>query len=233
MKKYAIISFLIIPLLLSGCSVQRKTASTTATATATGTSATDTNPAAGAQATETTGTDSVAIETQYQTNFTTATTDANQILQNKSKFCSIMVKFSDTKVTAAGDQFFFFSSDELLTDYYWVVEFDGLNSNKKKRYFAARRDFKDEITCVTTQPKTPPSYADAFTSYLAQYQIPDTTSNLQIALQGTTWDILARDATGTTTSNGQVPVTAATTKTQTKTTSPVVSSTASSTNASL
>jgi hypothetical protein len=232
MKKYAIISLLVIPLLLSGCSVQRKTTDTTATATATGTSSTDTNPAIGAQASETAETDSAAIETQYQTNFTTATTDANQILQNKAKFCSVMVKFSDSKVTAAGDQFFFFSSDELLTDYYWVVEFDGLNSNKKKRYFAARRDFKDEITCVATQPKTPPSYTNAFTSYLAQYTIPDTTANLQIALQDATWDILARDTTGTTTSNGQVPVATATT-TKTKTTSPVASQTADSTDSSI
>ena len=218
---------LILPLTLSGCSIQKKPSTTaTATATSSSTSSTDTNPTNQATTSQTPAADTSAITTQYQTNYSTAAADANQILQNTAKFCAVEVKSSGTNVLAATNQFFFFYSDTLLTDYYWLVEFDGANSNAKKRYFAAKRDFKDEIACVSTQPTAPPSFVDAFTNYLTQYQIPTTTASIQMSLKDTMWDLVARDSSGAITSSGQA--TSAASKTQ-STTSPTTSETAAAT----
>lgn len=225
MKKYAVVFVLLIPIFLTGCSVQRKSNSTSPTPTPTASSQTETNPDNQSAIPDSSNQQEAdAIETQYQKNFEAASADASSILQNKAKFCSVVIKLNSTGMSQYSDQYFFFASDELLTDYYWLVEFDGLNNFKKKRYFAARRDFKDEITCTSTTMTDAPNFYNAFSNYLTQYQIPNNTVILQMALKDKVWEVTARDSSGATTSSGQTKIT---TSTSTKTTSPSTTPTAS------
>lgn len=107
------------------------------------------------------------LDTVFKENYQDALVSANGSLKNQAKFCTVRIEFREpTQIHKADQTFFFYSDDEKLKDWYWVVQFDQL-AKKMRRLFAARRDYADDVQCSDASVGEPPSYSQSLTTFYA------------------------------------------------------------------
>lgn len=185
-----------ISLFLFGCQ-SKGTATTGVTATppadsSASTATTGTGTAATAQAAATIQ-NKDEIDAFYAKNFKTAAAEAASMLKGKADLCSVIYRFPGATITTFGDLSFLFYNDSVSKDYYWVENFDGIRSNTKRRYFAARVDFKDLVQCVPTQVNDAPNLTAGMEEFLstAQYQNINQTDVAEVVMSyvGSFWRI--------------------------------------------
>ncbi|MCX6809798.1 MAG: hypothetical protein NTZ65_03580 [Candidatus Berkelbacteria bacterium] len=132
--------------------------------------------------------DASQISVNFQKNYQVALQDANTSLQNKAKYCGVITEYVGPFVTTYPKESFFFYADELSKDYYWVVSFDALKNNQKQRLFAARRDYKDQIKCMTTPPAQPSDFVASYQALLDSGKTNSLTATQVGRTTIATWD---------------------------------------------
>jgi len=106
------------------------------------------------------------LDATFKKNYQDALASANGSLKNQAKFCTVLIEFREpSQVHKADQSFFFYSDDEKLKDWYWIVQFDQLNK-KMRRLFAARKDYSDEVQCSASSTE-PVSYTQSLTTFYA------------------------------------------------------------------
>lgn len=167
--------------LLTGCGWQKKPATTTDTSAGTAVDTAGTSDVS-ADATATSDTSSVQVEPSSgsaTTGTTAASTAAKAYDDNLQKanqnavatiadnaFCNVIIEYpAKGTYSVATESFFFTSANASLKDWYWVVQFDQIESAKRE-LFAARRGFKDLI-CAKPKQALKISFADAVDKALA------------------------------------------------------------------
>jgi len=188
-KTIFILSVVALAFVLTGCGT-KKTASNTDTA--------DTSTATTSQVASTAPQiDTTAIDSTYQTNYTQALTSVNTYFQNQAEFCAAIIDIPQNSIEFANQYFFFSTANNQVKDWYGVVEIDPL-LKVAKRQLAAKKDYAQTITCVSTKVTTPPNFSQAYASFLQSF--PEvagaTTAKTQIALLDNVWRITAWDAAG-------------------------------------
>ena len=181
MKKILVsVSVIVVALLLTGCeaktTVSQEEIPVPPAADDTGL---DTPPVTGesdpapATSSLTASIDTASIDTVFNQNFALAQEDAKTILGDEARFCFAKVSFLGGVVSTKGEMNYFFTGDNKIADYYWLVSFDSTQDNQKKRYLAAKRDWGNP-TCTTLL--APPSFANAYTSLAAGGTIDTSTA---------------------------------------------------------
>lgn len=190
MKKVIFLSSVLgLSLILTGCGTPK---------TSTNTDNVEAGTAGSASVTATVpNIDTSAFDSDYQKNFTQAQTSVNTYFQNQAKFCSVIVNFPGSSIQFADEYFFFTATNDAVKDWYGVIEIDPLVKTAK-RQLAAKKDYADTIKCISSTSSTPPSFASAYSSFLASYPTAGGTNiaKTQMALMDNIWRITAWDASG-------------------------------------
>jgi hypothetical protein len=185
---------------LTGC--QKKTTTTTGVSSsdipasaAMSTASAQANPADASSSGDLTSGLSSSYNTQditnlYSQNYQEALTDANATLKNQASFCNTQIEFSPTQSVTTADIKFFFQSPA-QAQWYWVGQKDNLEG-KKRRFFAAKRDF-DDVVCTTaiTPDKVVTNFADAYSSAVSSSKISINADTVKISItfDGDNWKI--------------------------------------------
>jgi hypothetical protein len=234
-NKILIVSIAVLALVLTGC--QKKTATVaipaTQSATTGGAGEPSTPATTGSQTASGTPESPVAsgaltadqIEAYFKQNYEIATQVSATPLKNQAQFCTAKIEFSSYDLMSKADQYFFFTSpEEKLKSWYWVVHFNQLKG-KRYRYFAAKRDFENEITCRANHDLPTLGFATAYNTYLSANQgsYVGTSSAVRnvVTLDTNSWKIELYDAAGQMISSQQID--ASSQANQTAVTSPATS----------
>lgn len=140
------------------------------------------------------------VEDTLKKNFDTAKQLTNAPLKGQAQFCSMIVDFTSPDTISKSNQAFFFTSPESkLKDWYWVVYIDQLQG-KQRRFFAAQKDYQDEVKCASAKALPAVSFFKAYMTYLTANQTAtldaSVSSRTTITLQDTAWKINVFDPTG-------------------------------------
>lgn len=194
---------------ISGCE-RKSTTSTTAvsdteaTNAAQSTAVVQDNPATDSD--DTTVSNIAQYETQtitdlYSQDYQEALADANVTMKNQASFCNNFVEFSPNQSLDTANFKFFFESPS-QSQWYWLGQKDN-QEGKKRRMFAAKRDFSDVICTTAISPdKVVNNYADAYTSAVESGKIVASSDILKVTMtfEGDNWKITMLKSDLTTTS---------------------------------
>lgn len=187
-----------VALVLSGCERKNSTTTTSSGSTSVSSTSSQTVVASESATADTsdaisTTEDNTTLAATYKENLSSATTKVQKVLNNTATFCSALIEIPNGyTLSQASQQFFFSTTRDGLTDWYWVVTVDPIEQ-KERHSLVAKSGYTNDIECTDL------AVDDIKISYNEAYERASETGSLSsgadvaktvISLKGSAWRIV-------------------------------------------